>query len=162
MSNNLSIDGPHQYRLLIETGGSSYSHHPESKRTKFVAPVTTRSPKLYIVSVDGTPIYVGQTVQSINARLRLGFTADGSTGYHGYAWRHQHPSVALDLWVLTGASEDSELLDIETIEAEFVYLVRHHCGQWPQFQTEIHFHASSPEHRRLAAEIYRHYFPETK
>jgi hypothetical protein len=158
----LSLNGPHEYRLSIETGGIKYCHHPDSKRTKFVSPVTTRSPKLYIVSVDGEPIYVGQTVQSITARLRMGFTADGSTGYHGYAWRHKHTLVALDLWILQGAEEENEILDIETIEAELVYLIRHHLGQWPAWQTEIHFHPSTPEHRRLAGEIYGHYRPEIK
>ena len=69
----------------------------------------------------------------MSARLRLGFTADGSTGYHGYTWRHQHATVDLDIWILADAPEGSELLDLETIEAELVYLVRHHCGQWPGF-----------------------------
>jgi len=159
---NLSLNGPHEYRLSIETGGLRYGHHPDSKRANFASPVTTRSPKLYIVSVEGAPIYVGQTVQSINARLRLGFTADGSTGYHGYAWRHQHAFVSLDLWILEGAEKENEILDVETIEAELVYLVRHHGGQWPAFQTEIHFHPSTAEHRRLAEDVYRHYYPKTK
>jgi hypothetical protein len=46
--------------------------------------------------------------------------------------------------------------DIETVEAEVVYLIRA-AGQWPAFQTEIHFHPSSPRHRELAEEIMSHY-----
>lgn len=156
----MRLDGPHRYRLLIDPGGATYRHDPATARIQFSAPATSRSPKLYVISVGGTPIYVGQTVQSVSARLRLGFTADGSTGYHGYSWRHQHAAVDLDIWILAEAPEDRELLDLETIEAELVYLVRHHLGQWPGFQTEIHFHASSEEHRKLAAQVYSHYFPD--
>jgi hypothetical protein len=47
-------------------------------------------------------------------------------------------------------------VDIETVEAELVYLVRKH-GQWPQFQTEIHFHPSRAEHRAIAEKIWSHY-----
>ncbi|WP_208456081.1 hypothetical protein [Burkholderia ubonensis] len=43
-------------------------------------------------------------------------------------------------------------MDIETIEAEVVYLVRQ-AGQWPKFQTEIHFHPSSADHRQWASTI---------
>ncbi|WP_305809178.1 hypothetical protein, partial [Staphylococcus epidermidis] len=43
-------------------------------------------------------------------------------------------------------------LDIETIEAEVVYLIRQ-AGQWPRFQTEIHFHPSGDEHRQWALTI---------
>ena len=155
----MTLSGPFQYHLSIAADGTAYSHHPDSGITTFTAPVTTRSPKIYIASVDGVPIYIGQTVQSIRARLRLGFIADGSTGYHGYAWRHHHANVKLDVWILEGADEDREVLDVETIEAEIVYLIRHHQSQWPTFQTEIHFHPSELLHRRLAGEIYQHYFP---
>jgi hypothetical protein len=36
------------------------------------------------------------------------------------------------------------MLGHRTIEAEVVYLIRQ-AGQWPLFQTEIHFHESSEE-----------------
>ena len=155
----MTLSGPFQYHLRVADGGSAYSHHPDSGITTFTSPVTTRSPKIYIASVDGLPIYIGQTVQSIRERLRLGFSADGSSGYHGYAWRHHHIDVKLDVWILGGADEDRDILDIETIEAEIVYLIRHNQNQWPAFQTEIHFHPSEERHRKLAFEIYQHYFP---
>jgi phospholipase/lecithinase/hemolysin len=47
-------------------------------------------------------------------------------------------------------------LDIETVEAEVVFLIR--CaGQWPQYQTEIHFHPSTAVHRDIAASIIARY-----
>lgn len=155
----MKLSGPHHYRLLIQPGANAYQHDPASGRLHFVAPVTTRAPKLYIVSVADEPIYVGQTVQSIRARMRLGFTADGAGGYHGYAWRHHFNAVDLDIWLLDDAPEDTELIDLETIEAELVFLLRTHRDRWPEHQTEIHFHASSPLHRQLAAEAYAHYYP---
>jgi hypothetical protein len=33
-----------------------------------------------------------------------------------------------------------------------VYLIRQ-AGQWPRFQTEIHFHPSNADHRRWASTI---------
>ncbi|WP_224785366.1 hypothetical protein [Pandoraea pnomenusa] len=47
-------------------------------------------------------------------------------------------------------------MDIETIEAEVVYLIRQ-AGQWPKFQTEIHFHPSSAYHREWASTIAKRY-----
>lgn len=157
----MNLSGPFSYHLSISNNGSTYSHHPESGNATFTSPVTTRSPKIYIANVDGIPIYIGQTVQNIRARLRLGFNADGANGYYGYTWRHHHSQVKLDVWILEGADEDREILDVETIEAEIVYLIRQNKGQWPAFQTEIHFHRSEPIHRNLALGIYHHYFPET-
>jgi hypothetical protein len=63
----------------------------------------------------------------------------------------------LDVWCHVDAKERNER-DIKTIEAEVVYLIRA-AGQWPAFQTEIHFYPSSPKHRQLAAEILTHYRP---
>jgi hypothetical protein len=75
--------------------------------------------------------------------------------YHGYAWRHSNNSANLDIWCHTDAVNRNER-DIETIEAEAVFLIRS-AGQWPEFQTEIHFYPSSPRHREVAAEIMAHY-----
>jgi hypothetical protein len=105
------------------------------------------------VSVRKKPIYVGQTMQSIAARLRMGFTAKGNAGYHGYAWRRKYKRVDLDIWILKGAKKKK--LHLETIEGEVVYLIRHHLGQWPAWQTEIHFHRSTDKHRELASKIYQ-------
>jgi hypothetical protein len=47
-------------------------------------------------------------------------------------------------------------LDIETVEAEVVFLIRS-AGQWPLHQTEIHFHLSTQVHRDIAATVMSHY-----
>lgn len=79
----------------------------------------------------------------------------GISGYYGYAWRHGHSSAVLDVWCHADALERNER-DIEPVEAEVVYLIRA-AGQWPAFQTEIHFYPSSERHREVAAEIMSHY-----
>jgi hypothetical protein len=112
-------------------------------------------PKLYIASTDNKPIYVGITKQSIRNRLRLGWNAKGDSGYYGYAWRHGRTTAVLDVWCHSDAIERNER-DTETVEAEVVYLIRA-AGQWPAFQTEIHFYPSSLRHRGVAAEIMSQY-----
>ncbi|QIB53089.1 hypothetical protein G3M63_04300 [Pseudomonas sp. OIL-1] len=119
---------------------------------KFSGLATSRLPKLYVISVGEKPIYVGITKQPIRNRLRLGWTAKGEGGYYGYAWRHKFTAAHLDLWCHTNPAGENDCLDIETVEAELVYLVRK-SGQWPLFQTEIHFHPSSEVHRAIAAQI---------
>jgi hypothetical protein len=57
--------------------------------------------------------------------------------------------------VSRGPTRGEPELDIETLEAEIVFLAR--CaGQWPEGQTEIHFHPSTEEHREIAANIWRY------
>ena len=119
---------------------------------KFSGLATSGLPKLYVVSVDDTPIYVGITKQPIHNRLRLGWAAKGDSGYYGYAWRHEFTAAHLDLWCHANPASGNDCRDIETVEAELVYLVRK-SGQWPLFQTEIHFHPSKEVHRAVAAKI---------
>jgi hypothetical protein len=90
---------------------------------------TSNLPKLYIASIDNKPIYVGITKQRIRNRLRFGWKAKGDAGYYGYAWRHGHTTAVLDVWCHINAMERNER-DIETVEAEVVYLIRA-AGQWP-------------------------------
>ncbi|MFY2998652.1 hypothetical protein ACOTHX_02585 [Achromobacter xylosoxidans] len=125
---------------------------------KFSGYATSHLPKLYAICVDEQPypIYVGITKQSIRDRLRLGWSANGSKGYYGYAWRKHFKNATLDLWCHTNPSTDNKCIDIETVEAELVYLIRQ-AGQWPLFQTEIHFHRSSEIHRSAAARIGTYY-----
>lgn len=49
------------------------------------------------------------------------------------------------------------MLDVETIEAEIVFMIRE-MGQWPLYQTEIHFHPSNSDHRDIAKAIVSRYF----
>jgi len=61
----------------------------------------------------------------------------------------------LDVWCHEDAPDNSTR-DIETVEAEVVFLIRS-GGQWPVHQTEIHFHASSERHREVAAQVMGRY-----
>jgi hypothetical protein len=81
--------------------------------------------------------------------------AKGGSGYYGYVWRRAQSLAVLDVWCHMDAIDRRER-DIETVEAEVVYLIRA-AGQWPAFQTEIHFYPSAPRHREVAAEIMRRY-----
>lgn len=123
---------------------------------RFSGMATSPLPKLYVVSVAEHPIYVGITKQSLRKRLRLGWAAAGKGGYYGYAWRHGRTEANLDVWCQTDPPDENPCLDIETIEAEVVFLIRK-SGQWPAFQTEIHFHPSNDEHRTVAQRIGKKY-----
>lgn len=143
-----------RYKLSFDS--SRFSVECPLGTDKFSGLATSGLPKLYIVSVDERPIYVGITRQPVRNRLRLGWSASGENGYHGYAWRHALSAADLDIWCHRDPPETDSCLDIETIEAEVVYLIRQ-AGQWPRFQTEIHFHPSDTDHRRWASTIAERY-----
>lgn len=84
----------------------------------FVAPVTKRVPKLYVFSHEGGLIYIGQTVQGMSARIRLGFKANGAGGYWGYHWRRTLPRATLHIWCVENIIEDDGLQALECIEAD--------------------------------------------
>jgi hypothetical protein len=106
-----------------------------------------------VILLAGSIVYVGVTKQKMAARFRLGWRAAGESGYYGYAWRHQAATGRLLVWCLPDGTVDEPKRFIETVEAELVYLVRK-SGQWPRFQTEIHFHTSESRHRELAELIF--------
>ncbi|MGX9120585.1 hypothetical protein ACWTU6_28600 [Mesorhizobium sp. BHbsci] len=150
----MKVVGPERYQLsytptsftvLCPKGGSRFSGIAKSL-----------VPKLYVASIDGKPIYVGITKRGMQQRLRYGWNAAGNSGYYGYAWRHQGAEAVLDVWAHADAVDRNQR-DIETVEAEVVYLIRRRTGQWPTFQTEIHFYASTDVHRRIAEQIVGHY-----
>jgi hypothetical protein len=149
----MKLQGPDRYRLTFTS--EAFEVLCPKGTGKFSGMATSDLPKLYIISINNKPIYVGMTKQSIRNRLRLGWNAKGESGYHGYAWRHGNSSANLDIWCHVDAVDRYER-DIETVEAEVVYLIRS-AGQWPEFQTEIHFYPSSQRHRKVAAEIMAHY-----
>ena len=121
----------------------------------FTPPATTHIPKLYVISRAGLPGYIGITSQSVSTRLRSGLQAIGQHGYHGYRWRNQRDLV-LDIWCLADAPSDRASIEIKTIEAEVVFLIRQQLDQWPEFQTEIHFYPSKTFHRDAAARVLQH------
>ena len=96
----MRLSGPDRYGLTITP--TSFVISALSARFSGIA--TSDKPKIYVVSVDGQPIYVGITKQSLRSRLRLGWTADGTHGYHGYAWRHHHTAALMDVWCHEDAS----------------------------------------------------------
>jgi hypothetical protein len=151
----MRLVGPFQYTVTAREGGHAVLN--DKGRNTFVAPVTNRYPKIYIFAADGSPIYVGQTVQGMPARMRLGFLSDGSSGYYGYRWRHVLQSAQLLVWCLEDVEEQDELLALECIESEIFFAYRLKYDQWPAHQTEIHFHQTTAEHRRLAAEVFGHF-----
>ena len=89
-------------------------------------------------------------------RLRQGWQAAGKGGYYGYDWRKELTKSDLDIWCHEDPRDKNSMLDIETVEAEVVHLIRQ-SGQWPQYQTEIHFHPSNETHRAAANKIIGHY-----
>ena len=146
----MKLSGPDKYQLTITDRSASV--RASDGTLHFVAPATARGkPKLYVVSKAGFLLYVGVTNQPMSARLRGGLMADGTHGYHGYSWGRENDTMCLDIWYLDG--EDTKPIDLETIEAEVVFLYRHDSGQWPQAQTEIHFHQSGTIHRECARQI---------
>ncbi len=151
---SMRISGPERYALSVTP--TSYVVTCARGTSKFSGIATSRKPKLYVVSVDDKPIYVGVTKQPIRNRFRLGWNAKGETGYYGYAWRHHHANVWLDIWCHDDPPPQKDCLDIEAVEAEVVFLIRQ-AGQWPKHQTEIHFHQSNDDHRSTAATITEHY-----
>lgn len=150
----MNITGPEKYRLTFDE--KSFVVSCQKGTPHFSGIATSRKPKLYIVSVDGAPIYVGVTKQSMRNRLRFGWKADGKSGYYGYAWRRHHAEAIMDIWCHDDAPVGMPLLDIETVEAEVVFLIRS-AGQWPAHQTEIHFHPSTEVHRAAASAIMARY-----
>lgn len=148
----MRIAGPECYNLTFDS--EKYAVVCPKGTTRFSGLATSKLPKLYIVVAETKPIYVGITRQFMRARFRLGFKATGKGGYHGYAWRRELRQAELFIW----AHEDAPIVkpdrDIETVEAEIVFLARL-AGQWPVYQTEIHFHPSNQIHRDVAAQIWR-------
>lgn len=149
----MRISGPDRYKLSFDA--SAFTVECAKGKKNFSGTATGKKPKLYVVSVDEQPIYVGVTKQPMQNRLRFGWKAKGEHGYHGYAFRHKLRRANLDVWCHEDALDNSTL-DIETVEAEVVFLIRL-AGQWPLHQTEIHFHPSSEQHREIAAQVIRRY-----
>jgi len=117
---------------------------------KFKRPVTeNKLPKIYVIKDKSNAVYVGVTSQSIRNRLRYGLESRGKGGYHGYQFKDLDK---INLFVFCFNKTDARR--IEGIEAEIVYLIRNKTGDWPKYQTEIHFHKTAGRERRTARSIY--------
>src|SRR6266516_244325 len=140
----MKLLGPDRFDLTFDA--RDFKVASTSGETRFTGRSAGRIPKFY----------VGVTTQPMRTRLRLGFKADGSTGYHGYKWRHSLRRATLEIWYHPRPGSDAAFRDLETIEAETVFLLRSELKQWPQYQTEIHFYRSTPSHRHAAAAVLNH------
>jgi hypothetical protein len=141
----------YRHRLRMKNGDIDSIEFEGKVVNTFKKPVTNRCvPKLYVVKHQSKIVYIGFTSQGIRTRLRQGLKAKGEHGYHGYQWKDRGE---VDLWVWCFPEKLPER--VESIEAELVYLVRNQTGQWPECQTEIHFHKVSEEEKRVAKSIYQ-------
>ena len=154
----MELRGPYRYQIAVR--GDSYAVTNELGGATFLVPVRGPGPKLYTFSTAGRLVYVGKTVRSMRARMRLGFKAKGAHGYYGYDWRHALARTDLHIWCLGETAKDTEALSLECIEAEVAFLCRSVYGQWPLYQTEIHFHESTQEHRDLARRVFALFVPQ--
>ena len=149
----MELSEPLKYEITVENFTNYSVKGPNGTKT-FKAPVTTSGPKLYVFSNKNNIIYIGQTIQGMSARLRLGFKADGTGGYWGYKWRNELKKADLYIWTLIETPKENELYTLESIESEVVYHFRSQKNQWPKYQTEIHFHETNEKHRKMAIDIY--------
>ena len=150
----MQLSGPFTYRITFNSDRITGVIAPNGD-TKFSGEASIEMPKLYVISDGQQPLYVGVTKQRVRSRLSYGFQSKGSHGYHGYEWRHKLSCAHVDIWVQRG--QDRNLRCMETVEAEVVYLIRKKYGQWPKYQTEIHFHPSDSTHRMASQRIVNHY-----
>lgn len=106
--------------------------------------------KIYLVSDGNSIIYIGEANNSIQIRLRRGFTSfnhyvktgKATGGYKGYKWLNPEMNEVNKLTlhvVIFDSSYDSKRTEIEAIEGELVYEVRNKTQNWPSCQNEIHF-----------------------
>jgi hypothetical protein len=152
----MTLNKPQDYTVEI-VDGIRYAIRAGGAVCSFTAPATTRGlAKLYTVSRSGALLYVGIAEQPMSARLKFGFKASGKGGYHGYKWKHLTERLALSVWTAHGEAEPVAVREMETVEAEVAFLCRLESHQWPAFQHEIHFHASTQAHRAAAKTIYEH------
>jgi hypothetical protein len=86
--------------------------------------------------------YVGVTNQPMSARINSGLKARGKKGYYGYKWKDIKEPLRLLVWAFPTKGV-LFLRALETVEAEFAFLVRKETGNWPLSQTEIHFFKAS-------------------
>lgn len=148
----MKLPKPHFYKLTL-TPSTGYEAVLEgSLRSGFALPATTVCPKLYVITCEKDVHYVGVTNRPMAARINLGLKAKGKGGYHGYKWKNVKSPLRLIVWCFPEESKPF-LRVLETVEAEFAYLIRKETGKWPLSQTEIHFYQASQAQLTAVAEI---------
>ena len=150
----IKIEKSQIYTLRLKKFGK-YELLENKKKARFSKPASaSKIAKLYTLSLNKKIIYVGITSRSLATRLRDGFKATGKTGYYGYKWKSLKEELILHIWTATEDGKLISLREMETIEAEVVFLCRSDSGQWPEYQNEIHFFESHENHRQAAKKIY--------
>lgn len=151
----MKIPTPQVYRLQLLHGATYQATRIGESRAGFHSPLTRPCPKLYLVLRGAEFHYVGVTNRPMAARINLGLKAKGKGGYHGYKWKHIREPLGLLVWVFENEKGAPFLRELETVEAEVAFLVRHTTGRWPLSQTEIHFYQSTPAHLQAAQDVVR-------
>jgi hypothetical protein len=146
---------PQRYALRCLNGNEYRVRLNGTDTDGFVVPATEKKrDKIYVVKEGNKIHYVGITRRAMAARMRDGFKAAGIQGYHGYKFKDKtEATLELFVWSLPGAASEDSREYLETIEAEFAYLVRKTTDQWPISQNEIHFHPSEKSHRQFATKM---------
>jgi len=112
--------------------------------------VKPKAAKIYILKEGEDYLYVGATTQSLTTRFGQGFRANGKAGYHGYKWKVKE-KVQLYVWCFDGLGK----MQIESIEAEFAFLIRKKTGCWPLAQNEIHFNNVFRDGKVIAEKLFK-------
>lgn len=154
----------YKYQLFLETNAQKKRVLTKKEKDgvvcNFKSPITDKNrPKIYVLKLEDSILYIGYTGQSVSSRLSAGIRASGENGYHGYKWR-DHNQVDLLLFVFDNFSENAddetnkkEKDFIEAIEAELVFKVRTETDEWPLCQNEIHFNNHQSEKVREITDI---------
>lgn len=149
----MKIETPHKYRLVIKTKNAYEVVLDGEERNGFRSPDTKVCPKLYVITQGSKIHYVGITNRPMSARINYGLKAKGTNGYHGYKWKTAKGNLELFVWSFPKSSGKKFIREIETVEAEFAYLVRNKTGNWPISQNEIHFYTSTEQHRKASVKM---------
>lgn len=146
----IETDLQQKYRIGLRNREIVFIETKGHKIKNFEQPATkNKLPKLYVVKSGDKVIYIGIASQNIRSRLRYGFQAKGRGGYHGYKWKDLS-EVDILIWYFPREKMDC----IEALEAELVYLFRKNTGEWPGYQTEIHFRNATDDEIKAAEEIF--------
>lgn len=146
----MQLPTPQAYGLQLRAQSNYEVLLESSTQSGFSGPATLICPKLYVVMRKRDIHYVGVTNRPMAARINLGLKAKGKGGYHGYKWKGIRDPLKLLVWSFT----NQNVRELETVEAEFAFLVRRTTGDWPLSQTEIHFYPATPAHLAAASAMY--------
>lgn len=147
---SIQLTAPQIYTLQLGPRATYEVVLNGAERKGFSKPATVKCPKLYVVTRQQEIHYVGVANRQMSARINHGLKAKGKGGYHGYKWKDIRDPLKLFVWSFPDKSWKFFFREIETVEAEFTFLVRKQTGRWPINQTEIHFWQPTPAHLNAA------------